>query len=150
MHGPPCNYGHFLVKAGPVRKEASRISLVQWSHFLLGKFRAVEPVVAGKGMNLSLVLKNIWRSSFRPFTWMWGNGQDVPCGANAAFASPSSYSLSFLSPPPLPFITQSFLLLFLCSFWSLLLSLWFLLLSLFLKIFMKVVFPLFSQCVDIQ
>ena len=41
----PCNYGHFLVKAGPVRKEASRISLVQWSHFLLGKFRAVEPVV---------------------------------------------------------------------------------------------------------
>lgn len=60
MHGPPCNYGHFLVKAGPVRKEASRIFLVQWSHFLLSKFRAVEPVVCWERDELVFGVKRIF------------------------------------------------------------------------------------------
>lgn len=66
---------------------------------------------------------------------MWGNGQDVPYGGDAAFASPSSYflvsyHLLFSSPTPIYY-----------SVFSLALSLLFLIFVAFPLVFVAVPIP---------
>lgn len=154
---PSCNMGcmdHHVTKATfwsrqvPLEKKPPEF-LVQRSHFLLSKFRIAEPVASWERDELVFDFERIFEGVVLGLLPECGEtGKMAPMEEMQfllfqAHTSLVSYHLLFSSPTPIYY-----------SVFSLALSLLFfifvafplvLLLSLFLKIFMKVVFPLFHS-----